>query len=175
MLAQLSDEDVDKVINFMDGIQYAEVESEKDAQELVEVNSEDLDSVEIDNNKFLSQIATEDYDDMFDGVADMLAEISSEDKEKLESLVAQVKAGKYNDEGEILLAQGDGTVSKNEELDAVAEFMAQLNNEQTEKINKLAETKKQEFAQLEKESGEEKQLAQTYGNDISSDYDEALF
>ena len=53
---------------------------------LAEVYSEDFGDFE--NEDWFGQIGSEEYDEMFDGVSDMLAEISSEDREKLESLVA---------------------------------------------------------------------------------------
>ena len=58
----------------------------QDEMSLAEVYSEDFGDFE--NEDWFGQIGSEEYDEMFDGVSDMLAEISSEDREKLESLVA---------------------------------------------------------------------------------------
>ena len=85
---------------------------------------------------------------MFDYVAEFLAQIKPEQKTMLDNLLSQVKAGNYSETGEILLAATDASgkaqESRNEELDAVAEYMAQLSEEQLAKLHKLAQTKSQE-------------------------------
>ena len=93
MLSQLKGEDMDKIVTMLDGMDFAEVDSEnqsdmgsQDEMSLAEVYSEDFGDFE--NEDWFGQIGSEEYDEMFDGVSDMLAEISSEDREKLESLVA---------------------------------------------------------------------------------------
>jgi len=70
------------------------------------------------------------------------------------------------------LAQGNGAVSKNEELDAIAEFMAQLDTEQMEKLNDAVNQKKTELAQM---ASDEKSFAQIGGFDYEFDYDASLF
>ena len=65
--------------------------------------------------------------------------------------MGQVLAEEYSEDGDILLAQADGELkaSQNEDLDAVAEFLAQLNTEEIQRMNALVQTKTKELAEEE--------------------------
>ena len=47
-------------------------------------------------------------EEMFDEVAEFLAQIGDDDRAALQSLVGQVMAQAYSDDGNILLAQAEG-------------------------------------------------------------------
>ena len=66
--------------------------SEVDSQELAQLDS-DIDSV--------------NDEEMGDLVAEFLAQIDEDQKQQLQTLVAQVKANQYDENGEIILAQGE--------------------------------------------------------------------
>lgn len=59
-------------------------------------------------------------------------------------LVAQVMAGQYSENGNILLTQteGEGQVEcQNEDLEAIAEYLAELKPDELDKMAKLVQTK----------------------------------
>lgn len=91
----------------------------------------------------------EDDELMFDSVAEFLAQASDSEKAEVNTLVHQVLAEQYSENGNILLAQADGELkeSTNEDLDAVAEFLAQLEESDIERMTNLVETKRQEIGQ----------------------------
>ena len=98
-----------------------------------------------------ADIDLEDKELMFNEVAEFLAQISDEDKLTLHQLVSQVLAEQYSEDGNILLAQADGELkaSENEDLDAVAEFLAELSAEDIQRMNALVQTKGKEMAEEE--------------------------
>ena len=81
--------------------------------------------------------------------------------------MGQVLAEEYSEDGDILLAQADGELkaSQNEDLDAVAEFLAQLNTEEIERMNALVQTKTKELAEEEAQI-----MAQIEADDELFDY-----
>ena len=76
-------------------------------QELAEISDEDEDD--------FAQLDIEaDDEDMFDDVAEFLAQIGDDDRTTLQSLVGQVLAEQYSDDGNILLAQAEGSTEVRE-------------------------------------------------------------
>lgn len=159
MLTQLDDSDLAQLTNILenanDEFRLAEVGSEIESESASESGSEGESFSELDSDAdslsegdsegaLFAQIDSEvDDDEMFDIVADFLAQVSDEDRQTIQNLVGAVMAQQYSDEGDILLAQNEGEaqVSRNEELDAVAEFLAQLDAEGLNKMADLVETK----------------------------------
>lgn len=105
------------------------------SEELSQLDSEadaDFDFDDSEYTEMLAQINAEGEGDaeenelMFDAVAEFLAQADDSEKAELNTLVHQVLAEQYSENGNILLAQADGELkeSTNEDLDAVAEFLA---------------------------------------------------
>ena len=109
---------------------------------------------------------------MFDAVAEFLAQAGDSEKAELNTLVHQVLAEQYSENGNILLAQADGELkeSTNEDLDAVAEFLAQLSTEELSRMTSLVETKSQELQSLEDDDSIE--LSQLDSENEGFDFDD---
>ena len=139
-LAQLGiedfgDDDDDFELSEIDSEDFGSEEEDNFAQ--TDANGEgeaDADAdADIDVDADVDLDADANDEEMFNEVAEFLAQISDDDRSTLQTLVGQVLAEQYSEDGNILLAQAEGEVkeSQNEDLDAVAEYLAQLSTEET--------------------------------------------
>ena len=148
-----------------------------DETELAQITDilENAHEIFADDPWMLAEVGSEEYEEMFDIVSDFLAQTSAEDRKHIDVLMAQVKKGAYSDRGEILLPQtegeGEAKESLNEDMDAVAEFMAQLDDKELEKLNTLVETKSKEFQDQEQQQQTLTQVESLEGEE----YDNYLF
>ena len=137
-LAQLGiedfgDDDDDFELSEIDSEDFGSEEEDNFAQTDANGEGEADADADIDVDADVDLDADANDEEMFNEVAEFLAQISDDDRSTLQTLVGQVLAEQYSDDGNILLAQAEGEVkeSQNEDLDAVAEYLAQLSTEET--------------------------------------------
>ena len=179
-LSQVAAEEVDWTQMFNDGADlFAQLsDEEKNAAGTAFVQTHALVSDAIDN---MAQADKEQYYNFYAQVRDqtfnILSQLSEDDRATVGEMLSQTAYGQYglqnvdgyladdlnnyfsqiswsfDDEeadGETLAQIGIGAVG-DDELDDMAEFMAQLNDEQMEKLNQLVETKKEELGEFEED------------------------